>query len=205
MRDQAYSVAAPCISWQRSDGLNEVERVIWERARAAGRLLDYGSGDQSLRRKFIAAGFTGKYETFDVSVEHPTTYRDPSAIRGPFDAVLCLEVIEHLPLEAGLALRDRLAGMVKPGGVLVLSTPNPGCILSPFARDETHVHLYPLMDLVTWAWSQGLDVEAWRVELLPPKVSAGLRLRLLARRVLCYLMGADRADGLLVIGTRAER
>ncbi len=204
LRERAYSIPAPCITWQRTEGFNQVERVIWERIRSAERILDYGSGDQSLKRKFVAAGYRGDYETFDISPEQATTYSDPLAIRDPFDAVLCLEVIEHLPLEGGLALRDRLVELVKPGGVLVLSTPNPGCVRSPFALDETHLHFYPLMDLITWAWTRGLSVEAWRVELLPPRVSVGLRLRLCVRRVLCYFLGADRADGLLIVAKRGD-
>jgi len=202
LREKAYDVPAPCISWRRVPGLNEVEALVWATVRGASTLLDYGSGDQSLRRKLLEAGYQGRYETFDLSDEFPTTHRQAEDIRGPFDAVLCLEVIEHLPLEAGMALRDRLVDLLAPGGVLVLSTPNPACVVSPFASDETHLHLYPLRDLVAWARGRGLAVEARRVQVLPPRVSVGLRMRLLARRVLCAILGADRADGLLLICRR---
>ena len=202
LREKAYDVPAPCISWRRVPGLNEVEALVWATVREASTLLDYGSGDQSLRRKLLEAGYQGRYETFDLSDEFPTTHRQAEDIRGPFDAVLCLEVIEHLPLEAGLALRDRLVDLLAPGGVLVLSTPNPACVVSPFAEDETHLRLYPLRDLVAWARGRGLAVEARRVQLLPPRISVGLRMRLLARRVLCAILGADRADGLLLICRR---
>ena len=202
LREKAYDVPAPCISWRRVPGLNEVEALLWTTVRGASTLLDYGSGDQSLKRKILEAGFQGRYETFDLSDELPTTHRRAEEIRGPFDAVLCLEVIEHMPLEAGLALRDRLVDLLAPGGVLALSTPNPACVVSPFSHDETHLHLYPLADLVAWARSRGLAVEARRVELLPPRLPVSLRLRLLARRVLCAILGADRADGLLLICRR---
>jgi hypothetical protein len=165
LREKAYDVPAPCISWRRVPGLNEVEALVWATVRGASTLLDYGSGDQRLKGKL-------------------------------------LEVIEHLPLEAGLALRDRLVDLLAPGGVLVLSTPNPACVVSPFAEDETHLRLYPLRDLVAWARGRGLAVEARRVQLLPPRISVGLRMRLLARRVLCAILGADRADGLLLICRR---
>lgn len=202
LREQAMTISAPCITWRRTDALNEVERFVWERVRGARRLLDFGAGDQALRRKLLAAGFAGSYETYDASPEFPTTYQDPGEIEGVFDAVLCLEVLEHLPLEEGLALRERLLAWTAPGGWLIISTPNPACVLSPFSRDETHVHLYPLHDLLAWALAAGLAPEARRVKFLPPRLTLVQHLRLQAQRVLCYLIGADRADGLVMAARR---
>jgi len=202
LRERARKVPAPVISWRRMSATNEVESLIWERVHGAARLLDFGSGDQALKRKFSEAGFKGRYDTFDVSREFATTYSDVSEIGGPFDAVLCLEVIEHMPLAAGLELRERLVNWLAPGGTLVLSTPNPGCIRSPFAADETHQHLYPLPDLLAWAMGRGLEVEARRVRLLPEVVGLGLRVRLAVQQILLYFVGADRADGSLLIARK---
>jgi 2-polyprenyl-6-hydroxyphenyl methylase/3-demethylubiquinone-9 3-methyltransferase len=41
-----------------------------------------------------------------------------------FEAVLCLEVIEHVPPVQRLALLRELFRVIRPGGLLVLSTPN---------------------------------------------------------------------------------
>jgi len=202
LREQAMAIPAPCVSWRRTEGFNAVEQLIWERVKDAQRILDFGSGDQSLRKKFVAADYKGRYETFDVSREMPTTWSAVSDIAGTFQAVICLEVIEHLPLAEGLALRETLLSWVAPGGWLILSTPNPACIQSPFSRDETHLHLYPLHDLLTWALAAGLVPEARRVKLLPERLPRSARLRLLVQRVLCYVIGADRADGLLVMARR---
>ena len=204
LREKAMAIPAPCVYWQRSESFNEVERLIWDRVRNVSRLLDFGSGDQTLKKKFMAAGFKGSYETYDVSPEFSTTYKSIAGIRGAFGAIVCLEVIEHMPLAEGLALRERLLSWVAPGGWLVLSTPNPSCIRSPFAADETHVHLYPLHDLLTWALSAGLVPEAKRVKLLPDQVTLGVRARLIAQRFLCYLIGVDRADGSLMMAQRPE-
>ena len=202
LRNRAMAIPARCIYWQRRAGFNQVEELIWARVRTSKRILDFGSGDQSLRKKFLAAGYRGAYETLDASSEFTTTWNDPDDITGEFDAVLCLEVIEHMPLEAGLALRERLLSWVGPGGWLILSTPNPACILSPFSGDETHVHLYPLHDLLTWALDSGLQPEARRYKLLPDRPTLVQRVRLFTQRVLCYFIGADRADGLLVMARR---
>lgn len=202
LRERAMAIAAPCISWQRREDFNEVELEVWKRTRTSRRILDFGSGDQTLRQKFLAAGFAGKYETFDLSPEFPTTYHTVEEIQGEFDAVFCFEVIEHMPLEEGLALRERLVSLLGPGGWLMLSTPNPACILSPFSRDETHIHLYPLQDLLAWALAKGLEPEARRVKHLPPRVTLAIHLRLAIQRVLCYLVGADRADCHLILARR---
>ena len=198
LREQAMAVPAPCITWRRMESFNEEEQLIWRRVKDVSRILDFGSGDQTLQRKFLAAGYKGRYETFDVSPEFATTWSSPSAIEGSFGAVICLQVIEHLPLAEGLALRQRLLSLVAPDGWLILSTANPACVLSPFSQDETHVHLYPLHDLLTWAMMAGLTVEARRVKLLPDRVTLVKRARLLAQRVLCYLIGADRADSIII-------
>src|ERR1035437_4086078 len=88
-----------------------------------------------------------------------------------------------------MVLRDSLLECLAPGGTLVLSTPNPACILSPFAADETHQHLYPLQDLIAWAMSRGFEVEARRVKLLPERLGLGKRVRLAVQRVLVYFVG----------------
>jgi SAM-dependent methyltransferase len=199
LRQQAMSIDAKCINWKFSTEFNEVEKLIWSKTKRAKRLLDYGSGDQSLKKKYMSAGFCGLYETFDITPEFETTWIDPDEIKGSFDAILCLEVIEHMPLEKGLILRENLFNLLAPGGWLILSTPNPACIRSPYAADETHVHLYPLHDLLAWALEKGLKPEAKRIKLLPEKITIPQRLRLLFQKIMCYMIGVDRADGLLIM------
>jgi len=203
LREQAQGYRAPCLRWYHAEGLNPTERVVFERVRAAGRLLDFGAGDLRLKRKFLAAGFAGRYETLDLSPEFAHEYADLAEVSGRFGAILCLEVLEHLPLAAFDPTVDRLVELLEPGGVLVVSTPNPLCVVPMWARDAGHIQQYPLADLVASLLARGFVVDPFRVRLVPARPTLGQRLRLLSQRALCYLLAVDYADGLLVIGTRA--
>ena len=166
---------APCLRWFHSERLNPAERVIFERVRAASRLLDFGAGDLRLKRKFIEAGFSGRYETLDISEEFPHEYTDLAQVRGPFGAILCLEVIEHLPLTAFESVIGRLCELLEPGGVLVLSTPNPLCVVPMWSRDSGHIQQYPLHDLIADFLARGLSADPYRVRLVPARPSLAQR------------------------------
>lgn len=58
---------------------------------------------------------------------------------GSFDGVFCAQVIEHLPPADVWRLVKAASAALKPGGVIVLETPNPEC-LAIFA---THFYLDP--------------------------------------------------------------
>lgn len=66
-----------------------------------------------------------------------------------FDLVLCSQVIEHIPQD--VLLLEELANVLKPGGILILGTPNEGCLMARlrnyiFERDilknTDHLHFY---------------------------------------------------------------
>ncbi len=202
LRAEAAGYRAPCLRWYHGDRLNPAERVVFDRVCTAARLLDFGAGDLRLKRKFSEAGFAGRYETLDVSEEFPHDYTDLGQVSGPFGAILCLEVIEHLPLAAFDGVVGRLCELLEPGGVLVISTPNPLCVVPMWARDSGHIQQYPLHDLIAALLARDFAVEPFRVRFVPARPSVPQRLRLLSQHVLCYLLAVDYADGLLVIGTR---
>jgi predicted SAM-dependent methyltransferase len=163
--------------------------------------LDFGAGDKRLKGKFLSAGFRGRYETLDMSAEDKHEYSSISQVAGPFDAILCLEVIEHMSLNDYVDLMDEFGKLLGPGGTLTIGTPNPLCVVPMWAGDPGHVQQYPLADLAADFVVRGYDVEAFRVRYGAwPKGFAWLRF--LAMRILCYLLSVDYAPGLVVIGKK---
>jgi hypothetical protein len=194
----------PLVRWWPTDALCDIEQVYFDAVKAAPRLLDIGAGDLRVMKKFQAAGFAGEYHTQDVGTEFAYTYCDLGAVSGFYDAVLCLDVIEHLPLEQGLALIAHAVSLLAPGGVLVLQTPNARCIRDPMSWDMTHLHLYNLPDLWAFATTLGLQASGYRVVFGPAR-RPGLWTRgigMLGKFVVTRLLGCDYADNIALVAQR---
>jgi SAM-dependent methyltransferase len=91
-----------------------------------GRVLDIGCGTKPYRRLF--PGATHYYGTETQRTFTPGSQADVTAFgealpfrTGVFDAVICTEVLEHVP-EPGDFLRE-VVRVMRPGGVLLLTTP----------------------------------------------------------------------------------
>jgi hypothetical protein len=195
------TLRARCLSCEDCAQLNEMEQAIFNHTKHARRLLDYGAGDKPLKGKFVSAGFKGRYETLDMSAEDEHEYSSISQVTGQFDAILCLEVIEHMSLNDYVDLMDEFGSLLGLDGTLVIGTPNPLCVVPMWAGDPGHVQQYPLADLAADLVVRGYNVEAFRVRYGAwPNGLA--RLRFLAMRILCYLLSVDYAQGIVVIGKR---
>lgn len=134
----------------RAGARNQAERDNWLKSRLANispgsRILDAGAGE--LRYKpfcshldYVSQDF-GRYDGqgdgaglqiggWDQSqidiISDITNIPEPDA---SFDAVMCIEVLEHLP-DPVLALRE-LARLLRPGGVLIVTA--PFCSLTHFS------------------------------------------------------------------------
>jgi len=194
----------PIRRWWESAELSDIERACFDAVKDTASLLDVGAGDLRVKRKFEAAGFSGEYHTQDVGPEYPHTYRDLAQVTRQYDAILCFDVIEHLPLDGGLELLDRLIGLLDPGGVLVVQTPNARCVRSPMGWDMTHLHSYNIADLWAYLTAAGLETQGYRVVFGPARRSPVQRLRsALHAFVATRLLGADYADNVVAIGRKA--
>ena len=197
--------ACRLLHWWDTEGLCEAERVLFEELRDAGSLLDFGAGDLRVMRKLCQAGFRGEYHTLDIGSEYSHTYRDLSEVQREYEAILCLDVIEHLPLNPGLELLERLAGLLTPGGVLVVQTPNARSIHFPLGVDMTHVQCYNASDL--WAYLSCLDlnVNPYRVVFEQPTRSPVEKaMRVWRHFVVTRWLGCDFADNILLIGRKTN-
>jgi SAM-dependent methyltransferase len=104
---------------------------------AGGRLLDVGCGPGTFLGHFAdgyqeALGIDLADAQIAYAQEHYTApgrrfeavdasrFRD----REPFDAIVSIELIEHLPAEETRPFLELLRGLLVPGGTLVLTTPN---------------------------------------------------------------------------------
>jgi 2-polyprenyl-3-methyl-5-hydroxy-6-metoxy-1,4-benzoquinol methylase len=102
----------------------------------------------------------------------------PEAAGTGYDTVVAADIIEHLP-RPGLLLRQ-LAGVIKPGGEIFVSTPNfthwyprlrLGSGLWGYDRrgilDETHLRFFSRRSLLSTLQASGLHVEELRYTGLP--------------------------------------
>jgi SAM-dependent methyltransferase len=53
-----------------------------------------------------------------------------------FDCVLCINVLEHIPIEEWDAVMDKMRGFTKPGGIVIINTPYK-------QGTKDYVHKYP--------------------------------------------------------------
>lgn len=100
-----------------------------------------------------------------VRLQQGSLYGLPFA-EGTFDVVLCNQVIEHVPdLDTALC---ELVRVLRPGGLLIVGTPNEGCLMArtrnrviqPFiGRTTDHVHFFTWHTLTRALSGVGLGVQ----------------------------------------------
>jgi ubiquinone/menaquinone biosynthesis C-methylase UbiE len=207
---------------------NESDRESWirrqlERLPAGWRLLDAGAGEQPYRKycghlDYIAQDFAQYVPSQNPAGLHRESWDyakldivcDLTAIPEPdasFDAVLCAEVLEHVP--DPLAAMRELSRLLRRDGVLILTAPfcslthlAPYHFASGFNRFwyETHLPALGLQIEEIAASGSYFEYLAQELRRLPELMrryasrTAGLRERIAKRLLLDELAGCAASD-----------
>jgi 2-polyprenyl-3-methyl-5-hydroxy-6-metoxy-1,4-benzoquinol methylase len=139
------------------------------------------------------------YKSMDVDRSNPHDYYDVESITEQFDAIIMFEVIEHLSLQEGIELMNKLYNRLNNGGIIIVSTPN---IFNParYMRDATHQTFYAYDELCGLFSIAGFDVkEVYR------SYNDAFHRYLLKVYILGWLfrvLGIDYAYSIFVVGEK---
>ena len=146
--------------------LAQVDFYTWTRhfhvlrdlcALVQGDVLEVGTGDGVVRR--CLQPLVRSYTVVDVNAQlQPDVLADlrvpQPALAGRFDAVVCTEVLEHIPFADLPLCLSQLHGFLRPGGLLFLTLPH---------RKGHMLVVTPRQRLLKWRFPVGLTSlsEAW--------------------------------------------
>jgi SAM-dependent methyltransferase len=173
----------------------ELDRLV----KAAGDILDFGAGVEQPLRTRVKEG--SRYWSLDADPLGSFDFADlseiPEAVR--FDLAIANQVLEHIPLDAAVETVHGLAGVLRPGGALAATVPNPSHPVRHWA-DATHVTQWPVFDLYSVFRVAGLEVDLlarYGKRRLPRRP-----LRRLIVRAVAVEFRIDWADSLLIVGRK---
>ncbi|MBI4403378.1 MAG: class I SAM-dependent methyltransferase [Deltaproteobacteria bacterium] len=198
-------IPRPVVRWYPSEQFCDIEAIYYSFVKSASQLLDFGAGDLSLKKKFLDAGFQGNYFTCDVSRNYRYDFQSIDEVVNSgriFDAVIVLEVIEHMTLDAFERFFPKLLSVIAPGGRLILSTSNAMHINGTWAGDITHVKTYPQADLWALLTLKGFNCVPYRIVWLPKHLNPLKYAKYQINRILTHLLGVDYAVGICLLCTK---
>lgn len=187
--DARYHTFARREGWfdpdQRARTVASLARVLAPHL-PAGRdaaILDVGCGEGALLTLLRREGYRS-LAAFDLSPENVTLCHEQGfsfvlrhdalevgtfAAGHDYDVVFALDLLEHLPKERALGFVRAARARLRPGGRLVIQTPNMGSVLGPLYRHADITHEWgvtegSIVDLLTAAGFDPADVSvgpAW--------------------------------------------
>lgn len=135
-------------------------------ARVRGQVLEVGTGDGVVRRCVMP--FVAGYTVLDINEQLApdilANILEPQpALAARYDAVVCTEVLEHLPFEQLQHALSQLASFLKPGGELFLTLPHrKGHMLVVTPRQRLWKWRFPVgMTSLSEAWNRFVRRRIW--------------------------------------------
>jgi 2-polyprenyl-3-methyl-5-hydroxy-6-metoxy-1,4-benzoquinol methylase len=177
-------------------------------ASKANSVLDIGSSDGIFLHEYLRPlGFNGVYVGVDIDPVLKTLKLDfplfdrLDKVKGEFDAILMLDVLEHLRIEEALEYLKIAKEKLSSNGLLFITTPNVYCPL--IHNDITHITFIPYADLYSLLKEIGFQrIYIYRTTPLFSSKSLNVIKRQIASFVckLVYpLLGLDYCTDILVI------
>ncbi len=126
-------------------------------------VLEIGTHDRELGRRMKEHYPRILYKSVDIDPSYQHDYTSLEDVREEFDMVLLFEVIEHLDWESGREMVARIFEILKPGGRVILTTPN---IYTPgqYWKDVSHRTPYHYEELGGLFLSQRFEsIELFRL------------------------------------------
>ena len=114
-----------------------VRDVLVDVVRDAHDVLEVGAGDRRMKQWLDKKRRGVSYRSMDIDPRGAHDYRELDQIDRAFDCIFAFEVAEHIAFEDLPRWLAQLHELLKPGGHLVLSTPNT--FYPPaYLRDASH-------------------------------------------------------------------
>lgn len=177
--------------------ISEDKEIIMQIIKNGDRVLEVGAHKRSLEKEFKEKGYEIVYKSMDIDRSLLHDYYSLDEIKEKFDVIICLEVIEHMPAEAGVEMLTKIYKLLKPSGKFIISTPN---IYHPvvFREDPTHITPWGYGDLVGALISLGFkETKICRIASRRAAFGGSNPKRII-KRWLCYNLGLDFAKRILV-------
>jgi SAM-dependent methyltransferase len=133
--------------------------LMLENIRDGEKILDIGASNRNLEERLKRHYPNLIYKSMDVDQEQAHDFYSLEEIQETFDVVFLFEVIEHLELEEGLNVLEKVYGLLHGGGRLILTTPN---VFNPsrYWRDATHKVAYCYDELGGLLLAEGFEIKA---------------------------------------------
>jgi SAM-dependent methyltransferase len=109
-------------------------------------VLEIGAHDRKLGDRIKKHFPHVLYKSLDIDPSYSHDYTSMDEVKEEFNMVLLFELIEHLDREAGRKMVERIFEILKPGGRVILTTPN---IYTPgqYWKDVSHLTPYHYEEL----------------------------------------------------------